>query len=79
LFLIKVPEILDFISKEGRNEFFTNEFFPKLVKQGCPENIFSKHYFPKKLGGYRLDYNTFWGENVGGKIAFRKNLFVKNS
>jgi len=26
----------------GARRFFTNEFFPKSVRQGCPENIFPK-------------------------------------
>jgi len=31
--------------KTRRYEFFTNKFFPKLVKQAFPENIFPDTFF----------------------------------
>jgi len=35
----------------GHHEFFTNEFFMKLVKWDCPENIFPNALFPNDWGG----------------------------
>jgi len=35
----------------GHYEFFSNEFLPKLVKRGCPKNIFPYASFPKNWGG----------------------------
>jgi len=37
-------------NKKAQTEFISRVFFPKLVKQGFPKNIFPECIFPKKLG-----------------------------
>jgi len=32
------------VSIKRHYQFFTNEFFPKFVKRGCPENIFRNKF-----------------------------------
>jgi len=55
----------------GRNEFFTIEFFQKLVKQGLPKNMFT-NAISLKIGGVG-SANTFFGRMLVWKLYLEKS------
>jgi len=50
------------------------QVFPEISKMRFSQ----KHFFQKIWGQVSLATTSNFWENVGGKIAFRKSLFVKN-